>query len=178
MKPRTWTSILMFISAYSPLFLIFMVRDFDFEHKHYFEHPIAIYITTAIVAASIFLLFAAVGQLKDSDMMVKITSVKNRSTDLFNYSILYVICFFAIDLDKWGDFISMCIFLVLMLLLTLTTNSVFLNPILSLAGYGLYDLDYEINGKEGSTIILTREKLVASESRKLISINPYLYLIK
>lgn len=178
MKPKVWISVLMFISAYSPLFLIFGVRDIDFEHSHKIMHPLAVSIMAVIVLVSNFSLFKAVSLLKYEDMTVKISSVKNRSTDLFNYSILYVICFFAIDLNKWGDFISMCIFLFLMLLLTIKTNTVFLNPILSLSGYGLYDVEFEFGHKSNSTVILTKQKLAATESRKLISISPYLYLIK
>lgn len=178
MKPKVWISVLMFISAYSPLFLIFGVRDIDFEHSYKIMHPLAVCIMIVIVIVSIFSLFKTISLLKDEDMTVKISSVNNRSTDLFNYSVLYVICFFAIDLSKWGDFISMCIFLLLMLLLTIKTNSVFLNPILSLAGYGLYDVEFEFGGTSNSTVILTKQKLMTTQSRKLISISPYLYLIK
>jgi len=168
----------MFISAYSPLFAIFAIRDFDFECSHQLMHPLAVYTMLGIVALSIVTLFASLGVLKEHDMRITVTMVKNRSTDLFNYSILYVICFFAIDLSKWGDFLSMAFFLLLMLWLTVTTNSVFLNPILSLAGYGLYDVEYEFDGGPGSTTVLTKIQLNTNTSYAVTNISRYLYFIR
>jgi len=167
----------MFISAYSPLFLIFAVRDFDFDRTHWLKHPFIIFWLLAITAVAIIALFIILRRIENGGMSIKVTSVKNRSVDLFNYSILYVICFFAIDLSRPGDLISMGIFLVLMLWLTISTKSIFLNPILSMGGYGLYDLDYEFDGKSFSTVVLSRFELKENNNYYIRSISRFLYLI-
>jgi len=53
MKPKLFTAILLFISAYSPLLLILAVKDFDFETTHRFHHQIPIYILLSVTALSI-----------------------------------------------------------------------------------------------------------------------------
>lgn len=40
MKPKLLTAILLFISAYAPLFIILAIKDFDFEFTERFKHPI------------------------------------------------------------------------------------------------------------------------------------------
>lgn len=64
MKPRIFTSILLFISAYSPLILILAVKDWDFNCKNYFKHPLAIYIMLGVALLSVLLLFMTVKSLK------------------------------------------------------------------------------------------------------------------
>lgn len=178
MKPRIFTSILLFISAYSPLFLILAVKDFDFKCLHQLKHPLAVYIMIGVTLLSIILLFLTVSKLKRGNMPVKVVSVKNRSVDLINYTIPYILSFFGFDLSKWEDIISLFIFLLIMLVLTITSKSVFLNPILAFAGYGLYDLDYEFDGKTLSTIVISRYDLHTGERFYIRSLTRFLYFIK
>ncbi len=51
MKPRIFTSILLFIGAYSPLILA--VKDWDFNCSKYFKHPLAIYIMLGVALLSV-----------------------------------------------------------------------------------------------------------------------------
>ncbi|MGJ1237760.1 hypothetical protein ACR78I_22735 [Sphingobacterium multivorum] len=177
MKPRLLTAILLFISAYSPLFLILAVKDFDFNCLHHFKHPIAIYTMLGIALLSVILLFATVACTKRGNMPVNIKSVKNRSVDLINYTIPYIVSFFSFDLSKIEDMISLSIFLLLMLLLTIKSKSIFMNPILLLAGYNLYDLEYEFNGKICSTIVISKEEMYANECFYIRSLTRFLYIV-
>lgn len=177
MKPRIFTAILLFISAYSPLFLILAVKDFDFENSLTFEHPIGIYVILGIAVISVMLLFITVCSIKKGNMPVVIKSVKNRSVDLINYTIPYIVSFFGFDLSKTEDIISLIIFLSLMLLLTIKSKSVFMNPILLLAGYNLYDLDYEFDGKSYSTIVISKYEMRSGEIYYIRSLTRFLYFI-
>lgn len=177
MKPRIFTSILLFISAYSPLFLILAVKDFDFTCAYQFRHPIAICIILGIAIVSIILLFFTVRSLQRGNMPVKIKSVKNRSVDLINYTIPYIVSFFGFDLSKIDDVVSLSIFLLLMLLLTIKSKSVFMNPMLLLAGYNLYDLEYEFDGKTCSTIVISREEMIANDRFYIRSLTRFLYIV-
>lgn len=176
MKPRIFTSILLFISAYSPLILILAVKDWDFNCKNYFKHPLAIYIMLGVALLSVLLLFMTVKSLKRGNMPVKVKAVKNRSADLINYTIPYIVSFFGFDLSKMEDVISLSIFLLLMLFLTIKSKSVFLNPILLLAGYNLYDLDYEFDGKEDYRIVLSKHEPKTGERFYIRSLTRFLYM--
>lgn len=177
MKPRIFTAILLFISAYSPLFLILAVKDFDFNCLFRFKHSTAIYIMLGIAFLSIILLFATLNSMKRGNMPVKIKTVKNRSVDLINYTIPYIVSFFGFDLSKIEDVISLSIFLLMMLLLTIKSKSVFMNPILLLAGYNLYDLEYEFDRKFYSTIIISKQEIYTNERFYIRSLTRFLYLV-
>jgi hypothetical protein len=177
MKPRIFTAILLFVSAYSPLFLILAVKDFDFKCTYQFNHPLAIYLLLGTALLSIVLLFVTVHSIKRGNMPVKIKTVKNRSVDLINYTIPYIVSFFGFDLSKTEDVISLCIFLLLMLLLTIKSKSVFMNPILLLAGYNLYDLEYEFDGKMCSTIIISKQEMYPEDRFYIRSLTRFLYIV-
>lgn len=178
MKPKIWTSILLFISAYSPLFLILAVKDFDFKSSFQLQHPAAVYIMLSISALSIVILFLILKSMSRGNLPVTIKSVKNRSIDLINYTIPYILSFFGFDLSKWGDVISLAIFLIIMLVLTITSRSLFLNPILAFAGYSLFDVNYEYNGKEKSIAILSKLEIKDGEQFYIKKLTRFLYLIK
>lgn len=178
MKPKVFTAILLFISAYSPLALILAVKDFDFEYILNFRHPIAIYVLLGLSLLSILLLFYSIKATKRGNMPVKIIEVQNRSVDLINYTIPYIVSFFGFDLSKMDDVISLALFMLLMLLLTIKSKSVFLNPILLIAGYNLYDLKYEFNKTQASKIILSKHELKKGEQYYIRSLTRFLYLAK
>jgi len=177
MKPKIFTAILLFISAYSPLFIILAVKDFDFDKTLSFSHPVAVAIILSLTAASIILLFLSVAKIQRGNMPVTVKSIKNRSADLINYTIPYILSFFGFDLSKWGDIISLSIFLLIMILLTIKSKSVFLNPILALSGYGLYDLEYKFNNQEYSTTILCKEELRPGDTCFVRSLTRFLYFV-
>lgn len=177
MKPKLLTATLLFISAYSPLFLILAVKDFDFYCSLRFNHPIGISILLGISVLSVILLFATIGSIKRGNMPVKIKVVKNRSVDLINYTIPYIVSFFGFDLSKVEDIISLSIFLLLLLLLTVKSKSVFMNPILLLAGYNLYDLEYEFDGKPLSTIVISKHEMKPGERYYIRSLTRFLYFV-
>jgi hypothetical protein len=111
MRPKVLTSILLFISAYSPLAIILAVRDWDFEHSHWFQHSIPMYIVLAITLVSIIVLFLVLHLIKPGDMHVKVVSAKNKSVDIIGYTVPYMVAFFGIDMSKYEDTISLGIFL-------------------------------------------------------------------
>ena len=63
-----------------------------------------------------------------------------------------------------------------MLFLTIKSKSVFLNPILLLAGYNLYDLDYEFDGKEDYRIVLSKHEPKKGERFYIRSLTRFLYI--
>ena len=52
-----------------------------------------------------------------------------------------------------------------------------MNPILLLAGYNLYDLEYEFDGKTCSTIVISKEEMYADERFYIRSLTRFLYIV-
>jgi len=177
LKPKIFTAIMLFISAYSPLFIILAVKDYDFEGTHWFRHSGPIYILLSITLLSIILLFVTINTLKRGNMVVEVVTIKNRSVDLINYTIPYMLSFFGINLSLPEDVISITIFLGIMLLLTITSKSVFLNPILAFSNYGLYDLEYKFDNKICSTIVISKHEMRPGDRLYLRSLSRFLYIV-
>ncbi len=110
-------------------------------------------------------------------MAVKVLAVRDKSVDLISYTIPYIISFFGIDLGKPADVISLSIFLLIMLLLTITSKSVFLNPILAMFGYGLFEVEYQYDQKQFSTVSLSKVEIEKGKIYYIRSLTKFLYLI-
>jgi hypothetical protein len=175
LKPRIITSILLFISSFSPLFLIFAVRDINFN-KCWFKHPLLMLILLFFVVISIILLFVIFGIMKGGDIIM-ISSIENRSPDIINYTIPYLLAFINTDLNSLPDIISVCIFLVVLMVLTITSKSVFINPVLAMAGYGLYDIHYIYNNNDMTKTVLCKGELLVNNRYYIKTLTPFLSLI-
>lgn len=178
MEPRIFTSLLLFISSYSPLAFMIAIKDFDFENVGNFEHPFAIYIILTIAVMSIVLLFISLTVLKKGNMSVKIVSVKNRSVDLINYTVPYILSFIGLDLSKYGEIISFLVFMLLMFVLTVTSHSIFFNPVLALLGYKLYDVEYECGENVSETSMLCADDLRKNDKYFIRQLTRFTYLAK
>jgi hypothetical protein len=178
MKPKIFTSVLLFFSAYSPLFVIIGVKDFDFGQTYWFMHPLAMYIVLGLTLLSIFLLCITIKGMNRGNMLVEVVSVKHRSNDLINYTIPYMVAFFGVDLSKQGDIISICIFLSIMLLLTITTKSIFINPILAIVGYEFYDIEYKYDNRTKTVSIISKHELHPTDKCYVRSLTRFLYFTK
>ena len=124
---RRGTSILFFVSSYSPLALIILLMDInpDFAFKSpgsWLLHPTASVGALIIGVMSVFILLITVKQIGGGDN-IKIIRVANQSGELVNYSIPYMISFFGFDLGNLSSVAAFLFFLVLMYVLTgRTTN--------------------------------------------------------
>lgn len=175
MRPRILTSIIIFISSYSPLGLILVIKDDDVPRVA-LRHPVTDTIILAVSALSVVILLVAMSQIKDG-FPVLIKRVVNRSNELVNYTIPYMISFFGFDVGKWQDMLSFGIFMGLMGLLTIRTQSLFINPILASVGYGLYDAEFQegVDRREG--ILLSRLELRIDREYKIRRVSYFLYLV-
>lgn len=52
-----------------------------------------------------------------------------------------------------------------------------MNPLLAMAGYGLYDLEYKRDGKIYSTVILSKHELHTGERYYIRSLTRFLYFV-
>lgn len=177
MRLKKLPSILIFLSAYSPLSIIFLIQDFDWKTKSVI-HPEILYPILGISLISIILIWAAVRFNKVSSPPVKIISVSNKSGELINYSIPYMISFFVMDLSKTKLLISFGFFMFIMYVLTLKTHNIFINPILAVMGYNIYDVKYQKYGRELQTFFLIKgERLKKGESCRVVELSENLFLV-
>ncbi len=177
MKLRPLSSVLIFISAYSPLSIIFVIQDIDLENKS-LKHPEVLWPIIGVSVLSCIIVWAAVSLIKNANPPVTIKQVSNRSGELINYSIPYMISFFVMDLGDTKLLLSFGFFMVIMFWMTLKTHNIFINPILACMGYNLYDVRYERDNKEYEDFFIIKgERLTSGERCRIVEVSEQLYLV-
>lgn len=177
MKLRLVASILIFISSYAPLALIFMIRDYDLNAQKLL-HPLVVWPIIGVSIISCIILWASVHFIRTSSPPITIKSASNRSGDLINYSIPYLVTFLATDLGNFKMAASFFVFIVIMFFMTIKTHNIFLNPALALMGYNVYNVRYEINGQEYEDCFLSKGgRLRAGEQCRIVNISEQLMLV-
>lgn len=165
---RYWVKILLFVSAYTPLFLIFILRYIDF-HTIYFWISVTILVIINLIWIPIFKMTK--GWTKNT-FTVK-TSV-NRTSDALNYIIAYIIAFLGFQFDLWQDWASLIILLVVIFFVYIHSNLIFVNPLLNIGGYKINDVE-AVEG--GNLVLITKRNTLRKDEKievKNITDNIYL----
>lgn len=190
-------SIAIFISGYTPLFLIMIIKDiknFCWYQKTLPEPVVGIEeikipywvqlsnpeigITLLLLSVvSILVLSYVIKHITTNPFEIVIQKAKSRSSEVVNYTIPYMISFVAFDLSKWQDLISLVVFLAILCLLSIRSQSIFINPILAAKGYGLYDCTYTENGIKKECVMLSRRDLSLGDKNNYKKINKYMGII-
>jgi len=155
MKPRIATAVMLFIASYSPLFFVLTMKDYNFDLGQ-FANPSR---SIGILVLSLLSIIVSVILLRiipKGSYIVKILSVENRSGDFLNYSIPYLLSFLGNDLSDIHDTLALVVFLSIMLIVSLKTHAIFINPLLVIAGYSLFDIEYEYDENQRTVLVLSK----------------------
>jgi hypothetical protein len=191
-------SIAIFISGYTPLFLIMIIKDITGLNWYTYQFssatlgfenitfPIGFLMTNSSVVwglvvvsvISLLMLRYVLKNITSNPFEITITKAKSRSSEVVNYTIPYMISFVAFDLSKWQDLLSLIIFLGILCLLSIRSQSIFINPILAALGYGLYDCSYTENGKAKECVMLSPKDLTINDLVEYKKLNNYMGIIK
>lgn len=175
MKIRRLSSILVFLSAYSPLSVIFLIQDFNIETRT-IQHPKIILPILGISFISILVIWLLLKKVQTSTPPVTILSFTNKSGGLLNYSIPYMISFIVMDLSQIKLFISFLFFMIIMYILTDKTHNIFINPIFAIFGYNIYDVKYKKNNTECQSYFLIKgERPNINEHFKIVELSENLF---
>lgn len=190
-------SIAIFISGYTPLFLIMVIKDIEefVWYSHDLDKPIIWFATIkfpyfvsvanpgivlsliVVSVLSLILLKYVLNNIASDPFKITIKKAKSRSSEVVNYTIPYMISFVAFDLSKWQDLVSLLLFLFILCLLSIRSQSIFINPILAANGYGLYDCLYEEDGKNKECIMLSKYDLTEGNIVQYKKLNNYMGFI-
>lgn len=175
MKLRFLASLLIFISSYFPLVLIFIVKDLDDETFLPRHVKAAAIIAVLVLIACSVVLYAA--RKIEGGVPVKVIKVSNKSGDMFTYTIPYMISFYSFHLGDWKTLVSFFIFMSLMFALSYRTQNVFINPVLALAGYGLYDCQLKDGGREVQGLLISRREFQLGDTCVVQRLSSFLYFV-
>lgn len=175
MKLKLIPALLMFVSSYFPLALIFIIKDLN-DTTFLPMHPIAAAIVAVTVLLACALVLVAANKI-ESGISVKITKVSNKSGDMFTYTIPYMISFFNFNLGDWKTLLSLFVFMCLMFALAYRTQNVFINPVLALAGYGLYDCQFKDGSREVQGLLISKHEFQLGDACVVEKLSNFLYFV-
>lgn len=176
LRLRPWASLVLFLSAYSPLLLILIVKDYDPANPGWL--PRNPEFSAALLLVALLSSVAMLRSIKEitGGLPVVVTKAANKSGDMFGYTIPYMLSFLKVDLGDWQTIISLLIFLAILFVMAYRTQTVFVNPILALAGYMLIDCTFKRGDREIQAMVVTRIPLTIGKSYEMERLSHYLYV--
>lgn len=174
LRLRLGASLLLYISGYAPLLFMLVVQDFDLGALRS-KHPVVSFGLVLIAGVSILTVLHAARSVT-SGLVVDVVKTSNKSGDLFGYTIPYMLSFMKIDFGSWQVMVCLLIFFGMQFVIAYRTQTVFVNPVLAVAGYLLIDCTFKRDGKETQAMVLTSRPLVVGQTLKLERLSHYLYV--
>lgn len=165
----------MFISSYFPLALIFIIKDLD-DATFLPKHPLTAAVIVVLFAGACAVVLRAARAI-DSGVPVRILKVSNKSGDMFTYTIPYMISFYNFNLGDWKTLLSLFVFMSLMFALSYRTQNVFINPVLALAGYGLYDCQFRDGSRDVQGLLVSKREFEVGDTCIVERLSSFLYFV-
>ena len=160
----------MFFSSYSPLFLILAVRNLA-------QTKIG---SSILIGISIISLLILWGFLRASQKLtphtITVTRVTSRDAEAMAYIVTYLIPFLGISLSDLADAASLVAMLAVIAVLYVGSNLIYINPILSLGGYRLFEV--ETGDGKISALVCKRDYVKTGSPIAVVSLSDYIILEK
>ncbi|MBU6996578.1 MAG: hypothetical protein HXS41_06280 [Theionarchaea archaeon] len=153
---RGWVRSLLFISAYSPLLLIFIIKYFEMGSRDFW-----ISILVLSLVNSIWIPVFVIAR-KWNPVVFNVRKSKNRTSDALDYIIAYIIVFLGFEFNQWQDVASIAILLIVIFFVYIHSNLIFINPLLNVFGFKIHDVE-AVTG--GNIVLITREFKLARKQR-------------
>jgi hypothetical protein len=181
--PKLWVEVVVFFTAYYPLFLILLIRDIDkapsgpsFWFVKY-GYQVSWWALSLFFLSSVASLFSAHLMRKNltyqqGGLAINVLSCRLIRGDMLNYTLPFLIGLFAFGYGTWQSIAALLMFLLFMFAFVSKDRVILLNPMFLLIGIRLYEIKYSEVGntvektktvlclgelKESKTIIYTKE---------------------
>jgi hypothetical protein len=155
--------IMLFISSYFPLALIFGIFLLDKEQPWTIgEHPWAL-ISLLIGLTGLLCLYLYFHWIAPRRPVFheRIATLERRDGDVMSYIASYLIPFVAFPLGGWQQVAAILVFLAVLMVIYVNSNMIYINPMLNLFGYHLYEVTLEQN--ESSFYLISRHRVARNE---------------
>lgn len=176
LRLRFLVSLMIFVSGYAPLLLILAIKDLLIvSNVPMPQHPWLFAAVLMLAVLSTVIVLTAIKSIHGG-LVVEVTKASNKSGEMFGYTIPYALSFIKIDLGDWQTLASVALFLAMMFAIAYRTQTVFVNPILALAGYMQIDCTFKQGQTEVQAMVLSREPLKIGQTCRFERLSHYLYV--
>lgn len=166
--PTIATEIVLFASSFAPLFALFSLLNS-------FGRGLASIICLIVAIISALGLVGYMGLLRrQQEVEARIATAAARDQDMMAYVVTYLLPFVALGSATWRERTAMVIFIGLVAVLYVRASLVYVNPLLALVRYRLFEADL---GTGRSVIIISRRRALPPGLRlQLKTITDSVYL--
>jgi hypothetical protein len=148
---------LLFLSSYAPVFLILALTQYG--------------LSCVLFLLSAFLLFAGVvgvvlfGAIANRRTRQRMTviEIEARDADLAGYLVGYLLPFVGIAANDWRDVAAFVLFFVFLGIVYVNSRMIYVNPVLALLGYHLYEVKATTSPDHPDPDSLTSQFLVSRQ---------------
>lgn len=154
--PTIYMRVLLFFSSYFPLLVIIGIL---FATKNWIVTLVII--TFGLLAVLELWRYLHDRQRNQQHSFTKILDYHRRDSEAMSYIASYVVPFASFALDTLPQILALAIFIMVLLVLYVNSNMIYINPMLNLVGYHLYEI--EIEHSSHSHYYLARKRLARGE---------------
>lgn len=152
--PKLWVGVVVFITAYYPLFLILLIRDIStasndgvmigFVDSGYY---VSYWALSLFFLSSFVSLFAAHLVRKnltyqEGGIAIHVKQSKQIHGDMLNYTLPFLMGLFAFGYESWQSISALLVFLTFMFAFVSKDRVILLNPMFLLIGIRLYEITF------------------------------------
>lgn len=167
--PTLHTRILLFLSSYVPLFVIIGILVFN---KNWIVATVIFLLAACFICALWSYLRYCRKKLKHT--FSKLRDYRARDSEAMSYIASYIVPFATFPLDGWTQVLALTVFLLVLLMIYVNSNMVYVNPLLSVVGFHLYEI--EVEHGDHALYYLARKRLVREELIYYVEISKDIWL--
>jgi hypothetical protein len=165
----TFARFILFLSSYIPLWVIFALVTW--HDRRNFSIAFMMIAALSLVGTMIFLGVAQ--SLAGIDLTVGV--IRRKDSETMSYIASYIIPFAATPFDKPEQIVALIVFLVVLCVVYINSAMIHINPLLSLMGYNLY----EIEDTDGNPyFLMARRSLRRGDTVRAIDLANNIFLEK
>jgi hypothetical protein len=162
------TRFVLFLSSYTPLFLIMAIK-YGMAH-HYFGVGM---LGLSVASVGILLYYLKVAATFGVDDVV-VDKISGKDTEAMSYIVTYLIPFLDIKIDEPSNFIALFLLFVVVGVLYVHSNLIYINPTLNILNYHLFEV--EIQGGKTSALLSKRGFVERGSTIRVISLGDQIFL--
>ncbi len=172
---------ILFFIAYYPLFLILLIQNsklidrfFAWNFKNFkFIELNDVFLWGIILGLIIFAIITIFLKFQNNTNTIqyKVLSIKDISHETLNYILTYLIAFLSLDMNSPKMILSIILLLFIIGVIYINSNMLYVNPILQLLGYSIYELTATRHNTDEECRIIAISKIGKLKKNEYIDIS-------
>ena len=171
--PTTLVRLLLFLCSYSPLTLIICILQYGIW---WLWVVIVLGVVVCVCSVAFTGFFFAWKRRTEQVRTKRLQEFSSHDSEVMSYIASYLIPFVTFSLDGVKQVFTLLIFIGVLAVIYVRSNMIYINPMLSLAGYHLYEI--KIEGSENPHYYIARKTLERNRDICFVRLSDDIYLEK